>query len=187
MEPILRRAIRSCSARRLRRCSPRFAAAVFLLFLSRIHEKKGCDLLLRAFAKIAAEYPELYLVVAGPDPMQLESRLRTQADRAGIGHRVYWPGMLQGAAKYGAFRCAEAFVLPSHQENFGIVVAEALACGTPVLISDQVNIWREILESGVGAGPAGHAGGHGTAAEELAQPPGADTAGHGSEGGERLS
>ncbi len=104
----------------------------FLLFLSRIHEKKGCDLLLEAFAKVAREHPEVDLVIAGPDQMGLQAKLQTQAARAGIARRVFWPGMLQGAAKYGAFRAAEAFVLPSHQENFGIVVAEALACGTPV-------------------------------------------------------
>ena len=122
----------------------------FLLFLSRIHEKKGCDLLIDAFAELARKHPDVDLVVAGPDQMGLQVRLEARAARAGIEHRVFWPGMLQGAAKYGAFRAAEAFVLPSHQENFGIVVAEALACGTPVLISDQVNIWREIKESGVG-------------------------------------
>ena len=58
--------------------------------------------------------------------------------------------MLSGERKWGAFHAAEAFVLPSHQENFGIAVAEALACGLPVLISDKVNIWREIVEDGAG-------------------------------------
>jgi len=58
--------------------------------------------------------------------------------------------MLQGAAKWGAFYAAEVFCLPSHQENFGVVVAEALACGTPVLISNKVNIWREIEADAVG-------------------------------------
>ncbi|MFN6996501.1 MAG: glycosyltransferase, partial [Aquincola tertiaricarbonis] len=61
-----------------------------------------------------------------------------------------WPGMLQGDLKWGAFHAAEAFVLPSHQENFGIAVAEALGCGVPVLISDKVNIWREIEADGAG-------------------------------------
>ena len=58
--------------------------------------------------------------------------------------------MLSGDLKWGALRAADAFVLPSHQENFGIAIAEALASGTPVLISNQVNIWREVVEDGGG-------------------------------------
>ena len=122
----------------------------FLLFLSRIHEKKGCDLLIEAFSRVADRYPDMSLVVAGPDSVGLERKLQAQARRAGIADRTFWPGMLQGQVKYGAFRCAEAFVLPSHQENFGIVVAESLSCGTPVLISNQVNIWQIIEENGAG-------------------------------------
>ena len=64
------------------------------------------------------------------------------------GHSL--PGMLQGDMKWGALNAAEVFCLPSHQENFGIAVAEALGCGTPVLISDKVNIWREIEADGAG-------------------------------------
>jgi glycosyltransferase involved in cell wall biosynthesis len=62
---------------------------------------------------------------------------------------IFWPGMLTGDAKWGALYNCEASVLPSNQENFGIAVVETLACGRPVLISDQVNIWREIKEDGV--------------------------------------
>jgi glycosyltransferase involved in cell wall biosynthesis len=58
--------------------------------------------------------------------------------------------MLEGDAKWGAFYGCEAFVLPSHQENFGISVVEALACDKPVLISNKVNIWREIAQDGAG-------------------------------------
>ena len=58
--------------------------------------------------------------------------------------------MLAGEAQWGAFSAADAFVVPSHQENFGIAVVEAMACGTPVLISNQVNIWREITQDGAG-------------------------------------
>ena len=63
---------------------------------------------------------------------------------------VYFTGMLAGDAKWGAFYATEVFVLPSHQENFGIAVVEALACGKPVLISSQVNIWPEIMEANAG-------------------------------------
>jgi glycosyltransferase involved in cell wall biosynthesis len=58
--------------------------------------------------------------------------------------------MLTGDAKWGAFHSCEAFVLPSHQENLGIAVAEALSCGKPVLLSDQVNIAPDIARDGAG-------------------------------------
>jgi glycosyltransferase involved in cell wall biosynthesis len=122
----------------------------FLLFLSRIHPKKGCDLLISAFAEVAAEHPYLDLVVAGPDESGWRKKLDVAASSLGIAGRIHWPGMLTGEAKWGAFRAAEAFVLPSHQENFGIVVAEALACGKPVLITNKVNIWREVEAAGAG-------------------------------------
>jgi len=76
--------------------------------------------------------------------------LQPIVDEAGLADRVHWPGMLKGNAKWGAFAISDAFVLPSHQENFGIAVAEALACGLPVLISDQVNIAPEIEADGCG-------------------------------------
>jgi len=76
--------------------------------------------------------------------------LKEQAATLGVADRITWPGMLQGDDKWGAFHAAEVFCLPSHQENFGIVVAEAMACGKPVLISNKVNIWREIDVDGGG-------------------------------------
>jgi len=115
-----------------------------LLFLSRIHVKKGCDLLIRAFAIVAATDPALHLVMAGPDQTGWLEELKRLAQQLGVAERVTWAGMLQGEMKWGAFHSAEAFILPSHQENFGIAVAEALGCGVPVLISDKVNIWREV-------------------------------------------
>src|ERR1035437_10156512 len=76
--------------------------------------------------------------------------MKALAKRLGIQGHVTWTGMLAGDLKWGAFYQAQAFVLPSHQENFGIAVAEALACGRPVLISNKVNIWREIAEDRAG-------------------------------------
>lgn len=119
-----------------------------LLFLSRIHPKKGCDILLKAFAGVAEA--DLRLVMAGPSEPTLQAELERQAEALGLAGRVTWTGMLSGDDKWGAFYAADAFVLPSHQENFGIAVAEALACGLPVLISDKINIWREIVEDGAG-------------------------------------
>lgn len=121
-----------------------------VLFLSRIHEKKGCDLLLEAFAQVATADERLRLVIAGPDQTGWVASLHERAERLGIDERVTWPGMLQGEMKWAAFQAGEIFCLPSHQENFGIVVAEALGCGKPVLISSKVNIWREIEADGAG-------------------------------------
>ncbi len=120
----------------------------FIVFLGRIHPKKGCDLLIEAFCTLASSDPQLHLLMAGPDPDRWGDTLRTLAVKAGAADRIHWPGILRGPAKWGAFLAAEAFILPSHQENFGIAVAEALACGCPVLLSDQVNIGSVIGGSG---------------------------------------
>ena len=125
-----------------------------LLFLGRVHVKKGADLLIEAFAKLLAQKPEgcerLHLVIAGPDDHAYAQEMKALAAGLGIQERITWTGMLSGDLKWGAFYQAAAFVLPSHQENFGIAVAEALACGRPVLISNKVNIWREIAEDRAG-------------------------------------
>ncbi len=127
---------------------PELRGRRIILFLGRLVVKKGPDLLLHAFARLPRRPENLVLVMAGPgsdSPFIFDLR-RGEL----LGHDVHWPGMLSGAVKWGALRAAEAFILPSHQENFGLAVAEALACGTPALISDKVNIWREIREDGAG-------------------------------------
>ncbi len=129
---------------------PAVSGKPFLLFLGRIHEKKGCDLLVTAFAKVCVKRPELDLVIAGPADGELGPRLKSLAEQLGVSARIHWPGMLQGDAKWGAFRACEAFILPSHQENFGIAVAEALAAARPVLTTNKVNIWREITGDDAG-------------------------------------
>ena len=129
---------------------PQLRGRRYLLFLARIHEKKGCDLLLEAFAQLAASTPDVDLVMAGPDQMGMQAGFIRQAEQHGIAARVHWPGLLSGEVKWGALRACDAFVLPSHQENFGISAVEALSVGRPVLISNQVNIWPEIESCGVG-------------------------------------
>lgn len=121
-----------------------------LLFLGRLHPKKGGDLLIEAFAQVCHRDERLHLVIAGPDESGTEAKLRTLAESLRVDDRITWIGMLTEDAKWGAYRVADAFVLTSHSENFGIVIAEALACGLPVLISDKVNIWREIQRCGAG-------------------------------------
>ena len=120
------------------------------LTLGRIDPKKGTDILIEAFAQSLAKDPAWQLVIAGPDRVGWRKELEAQAARLGIGERITWTGMLQGELKWGAFHGSECFVLPSHQENFGIVVAEALACNLPVLLSDKVNIWREVVNQWAG-------------------------------------
>lgn len=129
----------------------------YLLFLSRIHEKKGIDMLINSYEKVLVQaqhegkaVPEL--VIAGPGLDSPFGRKMYQMVKQSplLRGTVFFPGMLTGDAKWGALYGCEAFILPSHQENFGIAVAEALACGKPVLISNQVNIWMEINEAGAG-------------------------------------
>ncbi|MEO7535568.1 MAG: glycosyltransferase [Ferruginibacter sp.] len=131
----------------------------FILFLSRIHEKKGVDHLLEAYAKIKHRtkatngvnaLPKLVIAGPGMDTPYGEKMQAMVQETASLNGSVFFPGMLTSEAKWGAFYGCDAFVLPSHQENFGIAVAEALACSKPVLISDQVNIWNEIIKSGAG-------------------------------------
>jgi glycosyltransferase involved in cell wall biosynthesis len=129
---------------------PHLRGQRILLFLSRIHPKKGVDLLIEAFAAVASSDPHLQLVIAGPDQVGWQESLQQRAAELGIAERITWPGMLRGELKWGAFRCAELFCLPSHQENFGIVVAEALACGLPVAIAEPVNISTEVAAAGAG-------------------------------------
>ena len=128
---------------------PHLRGQRILVFLSRIHPKKGVDLLIEAFASVASSDPTLQLVIAGPDQVDLRAGLHQRAEALGIADRITWTGMLSGELKWGAYRCAEIFCLPSHQENFGIVVAEALGCGLPVAIAEPVNI-IDVAAAGAG-------------------------------------
>jgi glycosyltransferase involved in cell wall biosynthesis len=129
---------------------PQLRGKRLAIFLGRLHEKKGCDLLIEAFARVLSSDPDWHLMICGPDQVGWQARLSGLAERLNISGRITWCGMVSGDLKWGALRASEIFVLPSHQENFGIVVAEALACGVPALISNKVNIWREVQSAGAG-------------------------------------
>ena len=134
--PVFTRAMAEAFAEKV----PALAGRPYLLFLSRLHQKKGADILLNAYAQ-QADALGCDLVMAGPAEPQYLRALQAISVPSG---KVHWTGMIEGDAKWGALYGCEALALTSHQENFGVVVAEALACEKPVIISDQVNIFDRI-------------------------------------------
>jgi glycosyltransferase involved in cell wall biosynthesis len=127
---------------------PELADDPFMLFLSRIHLKKGLDHLVAAFDLVRVEIPSLRLVIAGPDDGELAN---VQADiaRRGLAGRVHVVGPVYGQDKYGALVDAAAFCLPSRMEGFSVAILEALACKCPVIISPQCN-FPEVARNGAG-------------------------------------
>jgi Glycosyltransferase len=123
---------------------PKLRGKRIAISMGRLHPKKGLDILIEAFANSLAKSPDWELVIAGPDQIGLQATLMNLAKSLGVANRITWTGMIAGDLKWGALAASDVFVLPSHQENFGIVVAEALACRLPVILSDKVNIWREV-------------------------------------------
>jgi len=121
-----------------------------VLFLSRVHPKKGADLLIKAFADVKMIDPSAHLVMAGSGDPDYQASLKTLARDLGLEGRITWTGLLRDDLKWGAFRSADVFALISHQENYGIAVVEALGCGVPVLMTDKINIWPAIEAQGAG-------------------------------------
>ena len=111
-----------------------------ILFLSRIDPKKGVELLLAAFALIAAEFPGSKLMIAGDGERDYLKSLKMKAAQLGIEDRILWTGFLAGEEKARAFAESTLFVLPSYSENFGIAAAEALAAGVPSILSENVAV-----------------------------------------------
>jgi glycosyltransferase involved in cell wall biosynthesis len=133
-----------------RRRHPEIADKAIILFFGRINFKKGLDILARAFGAVARRREDVHLVIAGPDNEGWEARVRAWLAEEGMGARTTFTGMLLGPEKLAVLRDASLFVLPSYSENFGLAVVEAMATGLPVIISDKVNIWREVQAAGAG-------------------------------------
>lgn len=136
---------------------PEIKGHPYFLFLSRINYKKGVDILVKAYSIVLQEcisagktLPKLVIAGPGIDSDYGNQIRKLIAENSLFGEHIFFPGMLSGDTKWGAFYGCQAFILPSHQENFGIAVVEALACSKPVLISNQVNIWTEIQEANAG-------------------------------------
>lgn len=131
---------------------PERDGATRFLFLSRLHPKKRLERLLEALAMLRHNRPEALwnLTIVGSGDPAYEDTLRGLAQHLGLADRCHWLGHLEGDAKQRALREAHWFVLPSAAENFGIAVAEALACGTPAILSPEVAIAELVEAAGAG-------------------------------------
>jgi glycosyltransferase involved in cell wall biosynthesis len=120
------------------------------LFLGRINFKKGLDLLVPAFAQLRRLHPDAHLAIVGPDNEGYGAKVRQWVRDCGLEQWVHLVDRLDGPEVLQAYVDADVFVLSSYTENFGLTVVEAMACGVPVVISDQVNIHRAVQDAGAG-------------------------------------
>jgi glycosyltransferase involved in cell wall biosynthesis len=120
-----------------------------LLFLGRIHPKKGLMLLLPAWARICPQAKDWELVIAGPDEGGHLEEVRARVAELGIGDRVIFTGLVQGDEKVRLLYSADLFVLPSYSEGLPMSVLEALACEVPVIATRESNV-GDLLAEGAG-------------------------------------
>src|ERR1019366_5643046 len=126
---------------------PETSGKKVILFLVRLNFKKGLDLLSKAFGAVDRTRSDVHLFLAGPDNEGYGKKGRQWLEDVRVLGRGTFAGMLEGERKDAAFAAADIFVLPSYTENFGIAIAEAAAAGLPVIVSNKVNIWREISDA----------------------------------------
>lgn len=119
---------------------PALCARRIVLFLARLHVKKGVDLLVEAWTRVSRMFPEAVLVVAGPDSGGMRAQLEATVAASGTGAQVVFAGLLDAATKWSAFAAAELMVLPSHSEGLSMSVLEAMGAGVPVLLTPQCNM-----------------------------------------------
>jgi len=119
-----------------------------LLFLSRLHKKKGVHLLLDAAALLRDRGRKFKLLIAGSGSAGYETRLHHQAQRLKLDGIVTFIGQVAGVEKISLYQSCDLFILPTYQENFGLVLVEALASGTPVITTRGTDIWQEIAAAG---------------------------------------
>jgi glycosyltransferase involved in cell wall biosynthesis len=127
-----------------------FAGRKIVLFMSRIHEIKGLDRLITAFARVQKVHPDAVLVIAGTGDERLIARLRALAQQAGVEQCTHWLGFVQGHRKRDLLSASTVFVLPSHSENFGYAVIEAMLAGLPVITTAKVPAGQFAIEAGAG-------------------------------------
>jgi glycosyltransferase involved in cell wall biosynthesis len=142
-----------------------------VLYLSRIDRMKGIDALLEAFALVVRRRPDARLVIAGDGPGDLVRSLEQRATALGLNEYVRWPGFVQGAEKAALLKAADVFVLPSRSENFGVAVAEAMAAGLPVIVTDGIGMSGLVARSASGIVTNGSAQALAAAIEQLLADP----------------
>jgi glycosyltransferase involved in cell wall biosynthesis len=118
---------------------PQLEGCKLILFLSRIHPKKGLLHLAAAWGTLAERFPEWHLVVAGPDEVGHRTEIEKALAAHGVAHRTTLTGMVTGRCKLAVLASADVFVLPSFSEGFSMAVLEAMACGLPVLLTPGCN------------------------------------------------
>lgn len=123
-------------------------ASHIIISAGRLQKKKGFDILIKAHFEVLKTFPKALLFIAGEDEGELEN-LKTLIKNLRLERHVFFTGMISDKTKVNFFANADIFVLPSHNENFGVVYAEALAAGTPIVASTNTP-WHEVEEAGCG-------------------------------------
>ncbi len=122
-----------------------------ILFLARVNAKKGIDVLIAAMKEVVDRHPDARLAVVGPpDPASFGKQVEQWIADSGISSCIVDPGAADHSMRLEAFTDADIYALPSHAENFGFSVFEAMACGVPVVVSETINYAHEIAQSGAG-------------------------------------
>ena len=127
---------------------PALRERTVVLFLGRLHSKKGLDLLIPAFDAVRRERPDAHLLLVGPGEPAYVQSLHDEVSRRGLDRAVTFTGILSGRDKWAAMAASDLFVLPSYQENFALTVVDAIRSGLPVLVSRRVNIWKDLVDAG---------------------------------------
>ena len=135
-------------ARRFLEQFPNCQTGPRIMLLSRLHSKKGLDLLIPAAHGVLQRFPEGKLILVGPGEPEYLSELQQLCTASGIAEQTIFTGPLAGEMKWGALAAADVFALPSYQENFAIALVEAIRMGTPAVISNRINIWQDLVDAG---------------------------------------